>query len=178
MRDDSIGANTKVYKENTASADAWLFMQYRIKGYSFVLRYDAFNNSPLLDPQSAYTNHGIGFWQINKNIDKLDITMGSFYDQFGTGILFRAYEQRQIGIDYAITYPLVPLPFSKHILTRLTGGFFPAILPRWTCCREIRRAFVGIDSVAILACFSAFLNLMRVPMENRASIKTTWTTTH
>ncbi len=102
IRDDSIGATTKVYKENTASADAWLFMQYRIKGYSFILRYDAFNNSPLLDPQSAYTNHGVGFWQINKSIDKLDITMGSFYDQFGTGILFRAYEQRQIGIDYAI----------------------------------------------------------------------------
>ena len=102
IRDDSIGANTKVYKENTASADAWLFMQYRIKGYSFILRYDAFNNSPLLDPQDAYTNHGIGFWQINKSVDKLDITMGSFYDQFGTGILFRAYEQRQIGIDYAI----------------------------------------------------------------------------
>ena len=102
VRDDSIGANTKVYKENLASADAWLFMQYRIKGYSFILRYDAFNNSPLLDPQDAYTNHGIGFWQINKSVDKLDITMGSFYDQFGTGILFRAYEQRQIGIDYAI----------------------------------------------------------------------------
>lgn len=102
LRDNSIGANTKVYRENTASTDAWLFMQYRIKGYSFILRYDAFNNSPLLDPQSAYTNHGIGFWQINKNIDKLDITMGSFYDQFGSGILFRSYEQRQIGIDYAI----------------------------------------------------------------------------
>ena len=102
VRDDSIGASTKVYKENTASADAWLFMQYRIKGYSFILRYDAFNNSPLLDPQDAYTNHGVGFWQINKSVDKLDITMGSFYDQFGTGVLFRAYEQRQIGIDYAI----------------------------------------------------------------------------
>ncbi len=102
VRDDSIGASTKVYKENTASADAWLFMQYRIKGYSFILRYDAFNKSPLLDPQDAYTNHGIGFWQINKSVDKLDITMGSFYDQFGTGVLFRAYEQRQIGIDYAI----------------------------------------------------------------------------
>lgn len=89
LRDDSIGANTKVYKENTASADAWLFMQYRVKGYSFIVRYDAFNNSPLLDPQDAYTDHGIGFWQVNKSVDKLDITMGSFYDQFGTGILFR-----------------------------------------------------------------------------------------
>ena len=102
LRDDSIGANTKVYKENTASADAWLFMQYRVKGYSFIVRYDAFNNSPLLDPQDAYTDHGIGFWQVNKSVDKLDITMGSFYDQFGTGILFRSYEQRQIGIDYAM----------------------------------------------------------------------------
>jgi hypothetical protein len=78
LRDDSIGANTKVYKENTASADAWLFMQYRMKGYSFIVRYDAFNNSPLLDPQDAYTDHGIGFWQVSKSIDKLDITMGSF----------------------------------------------------------------------------------------------------
>ena len=102
LRDDSIGANTKVYKENTASADAWLFMQYRMKGYSFIVRYDAFNNSPLLDPQDAYTDHGIGFWQVSKSIDKLDITMGSFYDQFGTGVLFRSYEQRQIGIDYAM----------------------------------------------------------------------------
>ncbi len=102
LRDDSIGANTKVYKENRASADAWLFMQYRIQGYSFIVRYDAFNNSPLLDPQDAYTDHGIGFWQAQKQIDKLDITVGSFYDQFGSGILFRSYEQRMIGIDYAM----------------------------------------------------------------------------
>jgi hypothetical protein len=102
VRDDRIGATTKVYKENSTSVDAWLFLNYRIKGYSFTLRYDQFNSSPLLNPQGAYTNHGIGFWQINKLIDKLDITVGSFYDQFGSGILFRAYEQRQLGIDYAI----------------------------------------------------------------------------
>lgn len=102
LRDDSIGASTKVYRENRASADAWLFMQYRIKGYQFTMRYDAFNNSPLLDPQDAYTDHGIGFWQASKNIDNLDITVGSFYDQFGSGILFRSYEQRMIGIDYAM----------------------------------------------------------------------------
>lgn len=102
MRDDSIGANTKVYLENTSSVDAWLFLNYRIQGYEFTVRYDAFNSSPLLDPLSSYTDHGIGYWQIRKSIDKLDITAGSFYDQFGSGILFRAYEQRQIGIDYAI----------------------------------------------------------------------------
>jgi hypothetical protein len=113
IRDDSIGANTKVYKENSASLDAWLFLNYRIKGFEFTVRYDGFFNSPLLNPQSSYTNHGIGYWQARKKVDNLDITLGSFYDQLGSGILFRAYEQRQIGIDYAIQgarlmYDLLP----------------------------------------------------------------------
>ena len=102
VRDDKIGANTRVYRENTASTDAWLYMQYRIGEYNFTLRYDAFNNSPLLDPQDAFTDHGVGYWQIQKQGEKLGITVGSFYDQLGSGILFRAYEQRQIGLDYAM----------------------------------------------------------------------------
>ncbi len=102
LRDDRIGAKTRVYKENTASVDAWLFMQYRRNGYNFIMRFDGFNNSPLLDPQDAYTDHGIGFWQASKQLNNLNITVGSFYDQFGTGAIFRAYEQRQLGIDYSI----------------------------------------------------------------------------
>ncbi len=102
MRDDRIGANTKVYKTASNSVDAWLFMNYRIHGFNFTLRYDLFNNSPLLNPQDAYSNHGIGFWQIQKKVDELDITVGSFYDQFGSGALFRAYEQRGLGVDYAV----------------------------------------------------------------------------
>jgi len=76
--------------ENTASLDAWLFMQYRKNGYNVIVRYDGFNNSPLLDPQDAYTAQGIGFWQASKQLNNLNITVGSFYDQFGTGALFRA----------------------------------------------------------------------------------------
>lgn len=102
LRDDRIGANTRVYLENTASVDAWLFMQYRRNGYNFIMRFDGFNNSPLLDPQDAYTDHGIGFWQASKQLNNLNITVGSFYDQFGSGTLFRAYEQTQLGIDYSI----------------------------------------------------------------------------
>jgi len=102
IRDDKIGANTRVYKENTSSVDAWLFMKYSRAGYDFIARFDAFNNSPLLDPLDAYTAHGIGFWQISKQHKKLNITVGSFYDQLGSGILFRAYEQRQIGLDYSL----------------------------------------------------------------------------
>jgi hypothetical protein len=66
------------------------------------VRYDLFNNSPLLNPQEAYTASGLGFWNISKNINKLNVTIGSFYDQFGTGTIFRSFEDRNLGIDYAI----------------------------------------------------------------------------
>jgi hypothetical protein len=101
-RDEKIGATTEVYNKYKSSADAWLFLNYDLKGYSFSLRYDMFNNSPLLNPISVYNKQGVGFWQASKSIKNLNITVGHFYDQFGTGMIFRAYEDRLIGIDYAV----------------------------------------------------------------------------
>ncbi len=101
-KDDKIGANTEVYNKYKSSADAWLQLNYDIKGYNFTLRYDMFNNSPLLNPQTVYNKQGIGFWQASKTIGNLNITAGYFYDQFATGMIFRGYEDRLIGIDFAI----------------------------------------------------------------------------
>ena len=102
VRDDRIGASTTQYLREKSSTDAWLFMNYKFKGFNFAMRYDLFNNSPLFNPQAAYSNQGIGFWQVSKDIDKLNITIGYIYDQFGSGMTFRAYEDRNIGIDFAI----------------------------------------------------------------------------
>lgn len=102
VKDDKIGATTTQYQRELSSTDAWLYLNYKYSGYNFNLRYDLFNNSPLLNPQEAYTASGLGFWSISKNINKLNVTIGSFYDQFGTGTIFRSFEDRNLGIDYAI----------------------------------------------------------------------------
>lgn len=102
MRDDRIGANTTQYLKEKSSTDAWLYLNYKIKGFNFAMRYDLFNNTPLFNPQAAYSNQGIGFWQVSKDIEKLNITVGYIYDQFGSGMTFRSYEDRNIGIDFAI----------------------------------------------------------------------------
>lgn len=105
MRDTAIGADETAspqYGKQISSAEAWLFLNYDIKGFHFAARYDLFNNSNLLNPSGAYTGQGLGFWQIKKSIGDLELTAGSFYDQFGSGIIFRAYENRLIGIDYAM----------------------------------------------------------------------------
>src|SRR6478672_395310 len=101
-RDLKIDANTEVYQKYKSSTDAWLMLNYGIKGYNFSLRYDLYNNSPLLNPQTVYSKQGVGFWQASKDIGNLNITAGYFYDQFASGIIFRAYEERLIGIDFAI----------------------------------------------------------------------------
>jgi hypothetical protein len=102
VRDDRIGANTIQYRRQKSSTDAWLFLNYKFQGFDITARYDLFNNSPLLNPQQAYTNGGIGYWSIKKSIGDLTLTGGYFYDQFGTGAAFRAFEDRLIGIDYAV----------------------------------------------------------------------------
>ena len=64
VKDDKIGATTTQYKSELSSTDAWLFLNYKYSGYNFNVRYDLFNNSPLLNPQEAYTASGLGFWNI------------------------------------------------------------------------------------------------------------------
>jgi hypothetical protein len=122
VRDDRIGANTTQYKHELSSTDAWLFLNYKIKGFTFMMRYDLFNNSPLFDPQKAYSNQGIGFWQINKDVDRFNFTVGYFYDQFGTGMVFRAYEDRNIGIDFAIAGARVIYHASENTTIKAFTG--------------------------------------------------------
>ncbi|MCU0443070.1 MAG: DUF6029 family protein [Bacteroidia bacterium] len=122
MRDDRIGANTTQYLRELSSAEAWLFMNYKIKGFNFSVRYDLFNNSPLFNPQQAYSKSGIGFWQVSKDVDKFNFTLGYFYDQFGTGALFRAYEDRNIGIDFAIQGARVIYNFSENTRIKAFTG--------------------------------------------------------
>lgn len=112
------GTNTTQYKRELSSAEAWLYLNYNVNGFDFNVRYDMFHNSALLNPQEAYTSQGVPFFNASKSVGKLDITIGSFYDQFGSGILFRAYEDRVIGLDFAmqglkLKYNITPNAFIK-----------------------------------------------------------------
>jgi hypothetical protein len=103
QRDTLIGAsNTPQYDNQLSGSDAWLDLNYSNWGTNFKLRFDLFNNSNLRNPQGSYSDQGIGFWQIRKKIQKLDVTAGYFYDQIGSGTAFQAYEARLLAIDNAI----------------------------------------------------------------------------
>jgi len=103
FRDSLIGAaNTPQYDHQLYGADTWLQLNYAYKGFDVGVRFDLFQNSNLLDPSSSYTAQGIGRWYAKKTINKLGISGGYLYDQIGSGLIFRAYEQRPLLIDNAL----------------------------------------------------------------------------
>ncbi|MEM1122257.1 MAG: DUF6029 family protein [Bacteroidota bacterium] len=103
LRDTAIGAtNTPQYDRQLYGADAWLNLNYNYSGFDVGVRFDVFNNSNLLNPQGSFTAEGIGRWYIKKKIDKFSLAGGYLYDQIGSGIIFRAYEERPLLIDNAL----------------------------------------------------------------------------
>ena len=105
IRDSAIGAfNTPQFDNLKSSVDAWLNTYYINEelGFEAGLRLDLFNNSNILNPGTPYTAQGIGRWYVSKKFDDLRITGGYIYTQFGTGLTFRSYEERPLGIDNAL----------------------------------------------------------------------------
>ena len=103
MRDSLIGAaNTPQYDRQLYGAEGWLNLNYSNWGFDFGLRFDMFNNSNLLNPVDSYSDEGIGNWFVRKRIDQLELSAGYIYDQIGSGIVFRAFEERPLLIDNAL----------------------------------------------------------------------------
>jgi hypothetical protein len=111
IRDVKRGAAGIPHYDNLkSSVDGWMDVNYyntfqKIDSsltFSAGLRLELYQNSNLHNPGIPYSAQGIGLWYVKTGYKGLKITGGYFYDQIGTGIIFRAYEDRMIGIDNAL----------------------------------------------------------------------------
>ncbi len=103
IRDSAIGAaNIPQYDRQLVGADSWLTLNYNRGGYDIGVRFDVFNNSQLINPRESFTANGIGRFYLKKRVNDLTIYGGYIYDQIGSGIIFRSYEDRPLGVDNAL----------------------------------------------------------------------------
>ena len=65
------------------------------------IRYESYLNT-LEGYRTSFSGTGIGYRYLSWKSDNVGITIGNFYDQFGSGMIFRAYEERQLGIDNSL----------------------------------------------------------------------------
>ncbi|MEZ4772992.1 MAG: DUF6029 family protein [Bacteroidia bacterium] len=96
--DSIIGASAV---DEHVLSNSFLQLTYQKNQFSAGVRYEAYLN-PLLGFDQRYKGQGLPYRFASYNSDKLDITVGNFYDQFGNGIIFRAYQEWALGIDNSI----------------------------------------------------------------------------
>lgn len=65
------------------------------------VRYENYLNA-LQGFDARYKGQGITYRYASFDADFLSITVGNFYEQFGSGMIMRAYEERGLGFDNAI----------------------------------------------------------------------------
>ncbi len=116
--DSTIGA---VAVPENFLANSYANFRYDAGDFSAGVRYEGYLNTLQgIDPG----NDGVGFPHIFARYrhDDLDITVGSFYEQFGSGILLRSWEDKNLGIDNSFKgFRLKYSPFEGLYLTGLIG---------------------------------------------------------
>ncbi len=96
--DSIIGAEAV---DEKVLSNSFLQLTYQKDNFSAGLRYEAYLN-PLLGFDRRYEGQGIAYRFAAYQSEKLDLTIGNFYDQFGNGIVFRSYQEWTLGIDNSI----------------------------------------------------------------------------
>jgi hypothetical protein len=74
---------------------------YQNGGFSAGLRFEMYQN-PLLGFDARYKGQGIANYFVAYNGERLSVTAGNFYEQFGSGMILRTYEDRNLGLDNSL----------------------------------------------------------------------------
>ncbi len=89
--------------------------------FSAGVRFESYLNTMQgFDPR--YAGNGIPFRYASFNHDNFSITVGSYYEQFGSGIIFRSYEERGLGYDNAMDGVRVKYTLLKGIHLKALVG--------------------------------------------------------
>lgn len=92
--------------------NTYALVNYSWKGFKAGTRFESYLPHILGYPD-RFSGTGIGYRYVGYSHEKVEFTAGNFYDQFGSGMIFRSYEQRQLGIDNAMDglhIKLMPVP--------------------------------------------------------------------
>ncbi len=98
QEDELIGATAA---DEVILNNAYLNLNYIKGNFATGLRYESYLNA-LADYDSEFKGNGIPYRYATYSIDGLEVTVGNYYEQLGSGLIFRSYEEKGLGIDNAM----------------------------------------------------------------------------
>jgi len=102
--DDSKIKLEQIEAQNRLRSNSYLRLDYKYKHFTTGIQLESYEPKALLNYSPNFKGAGLGTYYINYKNDSigLDITAGHFYEQFGSGLVLRTWEDRQLGIANSI----------------------------------------------------------------------------
>ncbi|AXG73487.1 hypothetical protein DVK85_04265 [Flavobacterium arcticum] len=99
----------------------YFLTNYQYGRFTAGFQIEAYEDNGLLNYNPGFKGGGVGTYYLNYKTEKLELTAGYFYEQFGSGLLLRAWEDRALGINTALRGGRVLFRPSDNV--RLTALF-------------------------------------------------------
>ena len=107
---------------NRFRSNNYFKIDYTFKNFYIGLQAEGYEPMALLNYSPNLDKTNLGLYYAGYKTKKLEVTLGHFYEQFGSGLTLRSWEDRQLGINNAIRGARVKYSPKEYIhLTGLYG---------------------------------------------------------
>src|SRR5690606_36365529 len=87
--------------EDPVRSNNYFLINYQYGKWLAGMQIEAYEPNALLNYNPGFKGGGLGLAFLTYKSEKFDATAGYFYEQFGSGLLLRAWEDRALGINTA-----------------------------------------------------------------------------
>jgi hypothetical protein len=127
----NFGLNGQTYIQDSLIGASNVAEKYLMNSYGNVVftkgnftagvRYEAYLNA-LKGYDERYNGIGVPYRFVSYQADNINFTVGSYYEQFGNGLILRTYEDKDLGYDNALEgIKVVYQPIKGIVLKGLVG---------------------------------------------------------
>ncbi|MFA8298753.1 MAG: DUF6029 family protein [Hyphomicrobiales bacterium] len=100
LKDKNIGLDT-IANGRSFGLNGYTDLTYTYKNFSAGARFEAYL-PPISGFKEEYNGSGVPYKWAKYTIDELEITAGNFYEQFGSGLVLRTYQEWNLGLDNSL----------------------------------------------------------------------------
>ena len=115
----------KFNEEDRFRSNNYIKLDYGVSDFSFGIQLESYAPQGLLNYSPNFDSPiNIGTYYASYTKEKWSATLGYFYEQFGSGLLLRSWEDRQLGINNSIRGAKITFnPSEKIGITANFVGF-------------------------------------------------------
>jgi hypothetical protein len=114
--------NPTVHPEDPLRSNNYLFLNFKYKNWSAGIQGESYQEKALLNFNPKFKETNVATYFVQYKNEMIDLTAGYFYEQFGSGLLYRSWEDRALGINNALRGGRIIFKPTKYITLKSIYG--------------------------------------------------------